>query len=189
MHILSLWHFYRFTYIGISCHGLYLPSEMKVEKKRKDRNIFKFIQGVTITRGPTHWKKRGMGMCGPKDPLFTPPGCSQDPHFSIFQLSRSILSPQNHKFLEILSSKTSKLAMSAVPKPQIGPKFSSHGYILLRNTVGSQFGSDPFTSPFVCLFVYFFFILGPIFRGKFKYPPVLPYGPVTNLQTSYSTLR
>ena len=30
----------------------------------------------------------------------------------------------------------------------------------------------------VCLFVYFFFILGPIFRGKFKYPPVLPYGPV-----------
>ena len=38
------------------------------------------------------------------------------------------------------------------------------------------------------LFVYFFFILGPIFRGKFKYPPVLPYGPVSELQ-NYLTLH
>ena len=30
------------------------------------------------------------------------------------------------------------------------------------------------------LFVYFFFILGPIFRGKFKCPPVLPYGPIVH---------
>ena len=45
------------------------------------------------------------------------------------------------------------------------------------------------TQGHIRLFVYFFFILGLIFRGKFKYPPVLPYGPVTNLQTFYSTLN
>ena len=54
-------------------------------------------------------------------------------HFSVLKI---LLSPQNHKFVEILSTKASNLAESPVLKPpQIGPKFNSLGYILLRNSV------------------------------------------------------
>ena len=55
----------------------------------------------------------------------------------------------NHKFLEILSSKASKLAKSSDPEPQIGLKFSSHGYILLRNSVhyDPKFGSGRSQAP------------------------------------------
>ena len=71
-------------------------------------------------------------MCGSKNSLYTPSWLFTRPHFSF--------SPPNHKLLEILNSKSSKLAKSSVPKPQIWLKFSSHGYILSRNSVhlGSQ---------------------------------------------------
>ena len=80
-----------------------------------------------------------------------PPRHSQDPHFSIFSVLKTLLLPQNCKFLKILSSRASKLAKSSVPKPQIGPNFSSQGYILLRNLVhkGHKFCSGLFPSPSV----------------------------------------
>ena len=36
------------------------------------------------------------------------------------------------------------------------------------------------------LFVYFFFILGPYSGVKFKYPPVLPYSPVTKYSIKFT---
>ena len=90
-------------------------------------------------------EKWGTGMCGLEDPVSCPPRCSQDSHFIIFSVLKTLLSYQNFQFLKILSS---KLAKSPVPKPKIGSNFSSQGYILLRNAVHKdpKFGSGPFTS-------------------------------------------
>ena len=103
------------------------------------------------TGGGTPWKM-GYGYVRPRRPPFScPPRCSQDPHFIIFSVLKTLLSPQNHQFLKILSSKASKFAKSPVPKPKIGSNFSSQGYILLRNAVHKdpKFVSGPFTSPSV----------------------------------------
>ena len=68
--------------------------------------------------------------------LNTPFSCShchlQDPHFSIFQLWRPYFHPQITNFWKIYTPKSHKKLLL---KPQIGPKFSSHGYILFRNSV------------------------------------------------------
>ena len=60
-----------------------------------------------------------------KDPLFTHSWPFARPPFQHFQFSRGYVHPPNHKFLDIFSSKASKLAKSSVSKRQIGPKFSS----------------------------------------------------------------
>ena len=86
-----------------------------------------------------HWqgilRKIQYGICDPEDSLlmrscpfaklpFSYFFCSQDTTF----LPKSH-SSRNFKLV------ASKLAKSLVPKPQIGLKFSSHGYILLQNSV------------------------------------------------------
>ena len=76
---------------------------------------------------PEKWDK---DMCSPEDQL-----AISTPHFSIFSVLKTLFSPPNYKFLEILNSKASKLAKSSVSKPQIGSKVGSHGYILLRNSL------------------------------------------------------
>ena len=54
-----------------------------------------------------------------------PPGCSQDPHCSIFLFSRPYFHPQITNFQKYeASTKASKLANSSFPKPQIGPIYS-----------------------------------------------------------------
>ena len=67
---------------------------------------------------------------------------------SAFFSSHDPILPPNHKFLKILSPKASKLGKSSIPKPQTGLRFSSHDFILLRNSVhkGPKFGNGPFIS-------------------------------------------
>ena len=90
-------------------------------------------------------------MCGPDDSLFTQSWLFTRPLFQHFSVLKTLLSPPNHKFWEILNSKALKLAKSSDLELQIGLKFSSQSYILLRNSVykGPKFGSGPFTSPSV----------------------------------------
>ena len=49
-----------------------------------------------------------------------------------FSVLKTLLLTQNHKFVEILHSKASKLARISIPRPRMGPKFSSHGYIFVQ---------------------------------------------------------
>ena len=97
---------------------------------------------------PVKW---GTGMCGPEDPLFMPSSPFARPPFQYFSVRKTLLSPSNHKFQEILSSRAAELAKSSVPKPLIGPKFSSHGYIFkeIQFTRVLKIGSGLFTSPSV----------------------------------------
>ena len=117
---------------------------LTVEIRRKQANKY---CAVKLVEDHVIWNpwglltdKSGTGMCG-----------SKDPHYGIFSVLKILLAPPNHKFLEILTSKASKLAKSLVPKPQIGKQFSSHGYISLRNLVhkGPKFSTGPFTCPSV----------------------------------------
>ena len=78
----------------------------------------------------------GTGICGPEDPFSRPSDHSQDPPFQHFQLSSKIsLALSYHKFLEILSSKASKLAKNSVPKPHIRPKFRFSWLYFVRISV------------------------------------------------------
>ena len=80
--------------------------------------ILELKQGLGGWRGAL--TEKWDAVCAALNTLFShPPGHSQDPHFSIFSVLKTLFSPPNQKFPEICCSKDSKLAKSSVPKSQI----------------------------------------------------------------------
>ena len=65
--------------------------------------VFHLIRGrplyivFIVHRGGALPEKWDTGMCGPEGRFLRPPGCLEDPHFSIFLVLKTLLSPPKHK--------------------------------------------------------------------------------------------
>ena len=93
-------------------------------------------------------------MCVPEDTILPFPRLASQ-HFSVLKTLLAPPKSQMYANLKLtglsLASQASELAKNSVSRPQIGLKFSSHCYILLRfSSLSSQkISSSPSTSPSV----------------------------------------
>ena len=113
--------------------------------------------------------ENGVQLCAPlKTPLSRPPDPSLKPPFQNFLVSQDPTFAWNHKFLENLHFKGSKLKKSSVLMPNIRSSFSFKSLKLDKKSVKTPNLAE------VCLFVCFFFYpLGHthISEKKVKNPP------------------